>query len=71
MIKKFIKSDPTVFVPMSADLIHHGHINILKRAKKLGIQNFYTLSEGLEETIYWFKNNKKLYKKRYNSFNEK
>ena len=36
MIKKFIKSDPTVFVPMSADLIHHGHINILKKAKKLG-----------------------------------
>ena len=36
MIKKFIKSDPTVFVPMSADLIHYGHINILKKAKKLG-----------------------------------
>ena len=36
MIKKFTKSQPTVFVPMSADLIHHGHINILKKAKKLG-----------------------------------
>ena len=36
MIKKFTKSNPTVFVPMSADLIHHGHINILKKAKKLG-----------------------------------
>jgi glycerol-3-phosphate cytidylyltransferase len=36
MTKKFIKFDPIVFVPMSADLIHHGHINILKKAKKLG-----------------------------------
>jgi phosphoenolpyruvate phosphomutase / 2-hydroxyethylphosphonate cytidylyltransferase len=36
MIKKFTKSYPTVFVPMSADIIHHGHINILKKAKKLG-----------------------------------
>ena len=36
MTKKFTKSDPTVFVPMGADLIHHGHINILKKAKKLG-----------------------------------
>jgi len=36
MTKKFTKSSPNVFVPMSADLIHHGHINILKRAKKLG-----------------------------------
>ena len=36
MIKKLTKPEPTVFVPMSADLIHHGHINILKKAKKLG-----------------------------------
>jgi GDP-L-fucose synthase len=43
----------------------------IKRAKKLGIENFYTLSEGLKETIDWFKNNKNLYKKKYNSFNEK
>ena len=43
----------------------------VKRAKKLGIQNFYTLSEGLKETIDWFKNNKNIYKKRYNSFTEK
>lgn len=26
-----------VYVGMSADLIHHGHINILKEAAKLGI----------------------------------
>lgn len=26
----------SVFVPMSADIIHHGHINILKKAKKFG-----------------------------------
>jgi phosphoenolpyruvate phosphomutase len=28
--------DPTVYVGMSADLIHPGHINILKRAAELG-----------------------------------
>lgn len=27
---------PLVFVPMSADLLHRGHINILKKAKKYG-----------------------------------
>ena len=27
---------PYVFVPLSADLIHNGHINILKKSKKLG-----------------------------------
>lgn len=27
---------PWVFVPMSADILHKGHINILKRAKKFG-----------------------------------
>lgn len=27
---------PIVFVPMSADIIHHGHINILKKSKKYG-----------------------------------
>jgi glycerol-3-phosphate cytidylyltransferase len=27
---------PLVFVPMSADILHKGHINILKRAKKFG-----------------------------------
>lgn len=27
---------PHVFVPMSADVIHHGHINILKKSKKYG-----------------------------------
>jgi cytidyltransferase-like protein len=27
---------PLVFVPMSGDIIHHGHINILLRASKLG-----------------------------------
>tara|TARA_B110000027_G_C16107299_1_gene295925 strand:- start:1522 stop:1956 length:435 start_codon:yes stop_codon:yes gene_type:complete len=27
---------PFVFVPMSADLFHHGHINILLKAKKYG-----------------------------------
>ena len=27
---------PFVFVPMAADLFHHGHINILLKAKKRG-----------------------------------
>ncbi len=27
---------PIVFVPMSADLFHHGHINILLKAKRYG-----------------------------------
>ena len=27
---------PFVFVPMAADLLHHGHINILLKAKKYG-----------------------------------
>lgn len=27
---------PLVFVPMSADILHKGHINILKKSKKLG-----------------------------------
>ena len=27
---------PIVFVPMAADILHHGHINILLKAKKLG-----------------------------------
>ena len=27
---------PFVFVPMAADLFHHGHINILLKAKKYG-----------------------------------
>jgi len=29
-------SRPYVFIPMSADILHHGHINILKKSKKLG-----------------------------------
>ena len=27
---------PSVFVPMAADILHHGHINILLKAKKYG-----------------------------------
>ncbi len=41
-----------------------------KRSKKLGIKNFYSLEDGLRETIEWFKSNKYIYKKRYNSFRE-
>ena len=41
-----------------------------KRSKKLGIKNFYNLEDGLRETIEWFKSNKNVYKKRYNSFRE-
>ena len=37
-MKKQIKKikRPYIFVPMCADFIHHGHINILLKAKKLG-----------------------------------
>jgi len=35
--KKFFKlSRPYVFVPMAVDFLHHGHINILVKAKKYG-----------------------------------
>ena len=35
--KKFFNLPrPNVFIPMSADFFHHGHINLLKRAKKYG-----------------------------------
>ena len=30
---------PLVFVPMAADLFHHGHINILLKAKKVGYKD--------------------------------
>jgi len=37
MKKRFFNfSRPYVFVPMCADFFHHGHINILIRANKLG-----------------------------------
>ena len=29
-------SRPIVFVPMSADILHYGHINILLKSKKYG-----------------------------------
>ncbi|MBR1601477.1 MAG: adenylyltransferase/cytidyltransferase family protein, partial [Alphaproteobacteria bacterium] len=29
-------SDKTVYVPMAADIIHPGHINIIQTAAKLG-----------------------------------
>tara|TARA_B100001778_G_scaffold324192_1_gene318252 strand:- start:50 stop:496 length:447 start_codon:yes stop_codon:yes gene_type:complete len=32
----FNLSRPYVFIPMSADVIHHGHINLFKKAKKYG-----------------------------------
>tara|TARA_A100001011_G_scaffold349140_1_gene387484 strand:- start:6593 stop:6769 length:177 start_codon:yes stop_codon:yes gene_type:complete len=37
MKQKFKKiKRPHIFVPMCADFIHHGHINILKNAKRYG-----------------------------------
>ncbi len=32
----FNLSRPYVFIPMSADFLHHGHINLLQKAKKYG-----------------------------------
>ena len=43
----------------------------IKRARKLKIENFYSLEEGLRETVEWFKLNKNFHKNRYNSFLEK
>ena len=35
--KRFIQIErPHVFVPMAIDFLHHGHINILIKAKKYG-----------------------------------
>ena len=35
--KKFFQFQrPYVFVPMAVDFLHHGHINILIKAKKYG-----------------------------------
>ena len=35
-MKKQSNSRKSVFVPMSADFLHHGHINLLEKAKKYG-----------------------------------
>ena len=35
-IKHFKFKRPYVLVPMCLDFLHHGHINILKKSKKLG-----------------------------------
>ena len=35
-IKYFKFKRPYVLVPMSLDFLHHGHINILAKSKKLG-----------------------------------
>ena len=34
--KRFENSDLTVYVPMAADIVHPGHINIIKKAKRYG-----------------------------------
>lgn len=34
--KKIKLPRPHVFVPMSADIFHHGHVNILKKSKNFG-----------------------------------
>ena len=44
---------PTVYVAMSGDLIHHGHINILKIAKKYG---YVTLGILTNKAIRSYKN---------------
>lgn len=35
-MKKIKKKEKIVYVGMSADLIHHGHLNIIKKARELG-----------------------------------
>ena len=31
-----MKKDKTIYVPMGADILHSGHLNIIKEAKKYG-----------------------------------
>ena len=56
---------PLVFVPMAADIIHHGHINILKKSSQYGsvIVGLIT-DKGLEtykgKPIIKFTNRKKI-----------
>ena len=65
---KHIKK-PIVFVPMSADIFHHGHINILLKAKKFG-----NVVVGLmtDKGILSYKNKKPLitYKNRLKILNQ-
>ena len=35
-MKKIKKKKPVVFVPICADMFHHGHINIIEKASKFG-----------------------------------
>ena len=45
---------PLVFVPMAADLIHHGHINILLKAKKYGTVIVGLMTDkGIKNTFRW------------------
>ncbi|OUW73503.1 MAG: hypothetical protein CBD76_03145 [Pelagibacteraceae bacterium TMED216] len=65
MKQKFKKiKRPHIFVPMCADFIHHGHINILKNAKRYG-----SVIIGLmtDKAILSYKKKKPLikYKNRY------
>ena len=65
---KHIKK-PIVFVPMAADIFHHGHINILTKAKKFG-----NVIVGLmtDKGILSYKNKKPLisYKNRLKILNQ-
>ena len=36
----------TVFVPMSCDLIHEGHLNVIKHAKASRLEVFMTFDQG-------------------------
>ena len=35
-MKKYIKKSASIYVALSADILHAGHINILKHAARLG-----------------------------------
>src|SRR3989344_5516350 len=36
MKRHVLQKEPLVYVGMSADLIHHGHVNIIQEARNLG-----------------------------------
>ena len=56
---------PYVFIPMAADLLHHGHIRILKRASKygttiIGLMTDQGISSYKEKPILNFKQRKEI-----------
>ena len=52
------KKKSTVYVGMSADIIHRGHINILKIAKKYGEVTVGLLTDEAKYSLFKFQSKK-------------